>query len=512
MPRGTAARGKSVLRIGALDIAVLVAYLAAVGGIGAYAGRRNKSTDDYFVGGRSMPGWVVGISILGTCISSVTYVAYPGKALVSDWQYLVQGLMLPAVFVCGGFLAAGFYRRRTRVSVNELLEARFGAGARLFSLFFLIMSEVARVASVLYLFSLVVHAITGAGKVETIIVVGLATTAYAVVGGIKGVIWTDVIQTVALIAGGVLTVAVVSAGLPGGFGELVSTALDHDKLRVFDFTPDLARDAFFVLALSGLVNFFYFLAGNQNQVQRYQCASSDREALKATAIGALGSVPVWALFMLVGTALFAHYNARPDPEVAALLAGGRGDEVFPRFIAEGLPAGLSGLLVAGLFGAAMSSLDSSMNAASTLAVTDLYRRHINPGASDGRALGVARTLTLFWGALGIFLALAMIRIEVFLNFYFKIVSLAIGAITGLFFLALVSRRAHRRGVLAGLASSAPLMVWGFLDIVGLFKDGRAAYAFPLHDIMVGVLSAFWVAIAGYLASLALRDPGGRELL
>jgi len=489
------------MRVALADIVVLVGYFTVIVFMGIWTGRRNRGTEDYFVGGRSMPGWLVGVSILGTCISSVTYVAYPGKAFAGDWQYLVQGLMLPVVLLCGGFLLVRFYRKRVKTSVNEFLEQRFGPGVRVFSMVFLIISEIARVGMVMYLFSLVVHTITGFDLFRVIIFIGCVTIIYAVVGGIRGVIWTDLIQAAVLVSGGIITISVISSRLPAGFSGILSEAWGSGKLEIFDFSGGLVRDTFFVLALSGLANYFYFLGGNQNQIQRYQCTSTDSDALKATFLGGLASVPVWALFLLVGTAVYVYYQHFPDPDVAVYLLHGKADKAFPHFIATALPAGVSGLLLAGLFGAAMSSLDSSMNAASTMAVTDVYRRFINPQAPDKRAFNVARLLTLFWGVLGIALAISMIAVKVFLDFYFIIVSLVIGVITGVFFLAVASKRANGKGLITGILAGMVVSEWGIIKMLGGFEGPFAVFNFPFHDIMVGVLATVTVIVVGYLQSV-----------
>ncbi|MFO8056043.1 MAG: sodium/solute symporter [bacterium] len=485
------------------DIVVLCCYFILIIFVGVWTGRRNRGTEDYFVGGRAMPGWVVGVSILGTCISSVTYVAYPGKAFAGDWQYLVQGLMLPVVLLGGGFLLVRFYRKRVKITVNEFLEQRFGPGVRVFSVVFLVISEIARVGMVMYLFSLVVHTITGFDLFRVIIFIGCVTIIYAVIGGIQGVIWTDLIQAVVLVAGGLITISVISSRLPGGFEGIMSEAWGSGKFELFDFSGGLVRDTFFVLALSGLANYFYFLGGNQNQIQRYHCTSTDTDALKATFLGSLASVPVWALFLLVGTAVFVYYQHFPDPDVAVYVLKGKADKAFPHFIATALPAGVSGLLLAGLFGAAMSSLDSSMNAASTMAVTDVYRRFINPDVPDRKAFNVARVLTFFWGCIGVALAISMIAVKVFLDFYFIIVSLVIGVITGVFFLAVVSKRANGRGLITGILAGMVVSEWGIIKILGGFEKPFDKYDFPFHDIMVGVVATAVVVVVGYLQSILI---------
>ncbi len=486
-----------------VDLFVLGIYFIIIVALGVYSGRKGRDTEDYFVGGRKVPGWAVGLSILGTCISSVTYVAYPGKSFVHDWQYLVQGLMLPVLVFCGGLAVVRFYRRQVRTTVNEYMEARFGPGVRLYSLFVISISELARLSMVMYLLSLVIHTISGISIVNVILIIGIITIVYTVVGGIEGIIWTDVLQTTVLFGGGIAAIAVASAMVPGGFPGLVETAWEADKFRMFDFAPDLARPAFYVLALSGLLNFFYFLAGNQNQVQRYQCASSDAEARKAALIGSLGSVPVWALFMLVGTSLYVFYQQNPDPSVQGFLTAGKGDKVFPHFIATQIPAGLSGILLAGMFAAAMSSLDSSMNALSTMFITDLYRRFLRPEVEERKALLYARLLTLFWGALGVGMALAMTRVKVFLDFYFEVVAIIGGGIAGIFFLALLTKRTHTRGMVAGIIAGLIVTAWGSSIWGETFSGELSRFRFPWDPIMVGVASSAVVVITGYIASLAI---------
>jgi len=496
--------------LAALDLAILIAYGAVVLVVGIYVSRRDATTEDYFVGDRRVPAYAVGLSILGTCISSVTYVAYPGKSFVNDWQYLVQGLMLPVLIFAGALIVVPFYRRQVRTSVNEFIEARFGPGVRLFSLLVLVTSELTRLAMVMYLVSLVVYTITGWPIAWVIVGTGGVTVAYTAVGGIKGVIWTDVIQTILLFLAGIAAVVVISLALPGGFLGALGEASAAGKLRLLDLTPTLTRPTFYVLALSGLLNFFYFLAGNQNQIQRYQCAASDAAARRAALIGSLGSVPVWALFLLVGTMLFVYYRHYPDPQVAEFLARGKGDQVFPHFIGTRLPPGLAGLLLAGLFAAAMSTLDSSMNTLSTLIVTDLYRRFLRPDAPERRALSIARWLTLGWGSFGIALALLMIRIQTFLNFYFEIVAIIGGGITGVFALALFSRLSHARGVLVGIAAGLLVTVWGS-EQYGQILSGRLAWLrFPWDPIMVGVMTSAVVIVAGYAASRILPAAPAKQ--
>jgi SSS family solute:Na+ symporter len=492
------------MHLSLLDLLILAVYFAAMIGLGVWLAPRETSTEDYFVGGRSVPGWALGLSILGTCISSVTYVAYPGKAFVADWQYLCQGLMLPVLIVAGGLAVVPFYRRAVRTSINEYVESRFGPGVRLFSLAVIATAELARLAMVMYLVSLVVSTITGLNIVLVIAITGIATVIYTVLGGIEGVIWTDVAQSIALIAGGLVVLVVVAVKVPGGPGAVIAEAAAAHKFKLLDLAPTLARPTFWVLALSGVINYFYFLAGNQNQIQRYQCAGSDAEAKKAALIGSLSSVFVWCLFLAVGTCLWVYYQHFPDPEAARFAAAGKGDKVFPLFIGKELPPGVAGILLAGLFAAAMSTLSSSMNVLSTLMVVDLYRRFLRPDAPDERALQVAKGLTLFWGLFGIGLALLMTQITTFLDFYFEIVSIITGLLAGVFFLALFSRRASGRGVMTGIVAGVLVTAWGSSNYGGWIRQLWPALAFPWDQIMVGVATTTMVIVVGWTGSLILR--------
>jgi len=458
------------------DILVLLLYSVAVLLLGFMVSRGKKNAEDYFLAGKKLPAWAIGLSILGTCISSVTYVAYPGMAFAKDWQYLVQGLALPVLLALGMIAVVPFYRHRIRMSVTEYMEARFGLGVRGYTLVVILIFELTRLATVMYLVSLVMNTITGFPIAWITLATGLITVAYTVAGGMEGIIWNDVIQTILFFLGGLLAVGIAAWGVPGGFSGLLASAYDQGKFKLLDFTPSLSQAGFYVLFLSGLVNYFYFLAGNQNQVQRYICAPNDRAARNAALFGSLSSVLVWALFLLVGTCLFVYFQQNPDPAVAGFIAENKTDKVFPYFIATRLPAGVAGLVLAGLFAAAMSTLDASMATLSTLAVTDIFQKFFKP--NDRRSLLVSRGLTLVWGMVGIALALLMIRVGTFLEFYFRLFSILGGSITGLFGLALLVRRANTRGAVLGIIAGLVITVWGSLSFMDINVSGFPQLKFP----------------------------------
>lgn len=490
------------------DILVLALYSAVVLLLGFWVSRGKKNAEDYFLAGKKIPGWALGLSILGTCISSVTYVAYPGMAFARDWQYLVQGLTLPVLIALGLLAVVPFYRRYIRMSVTEYMESRFGLGVRTYTLAIILIFELSRLATVMYLVSLVMNTVTGYPIAYIILVTGVITVVYTVAGGMEGIIWNDVVQTILFFLGGLLTVFIASHAVPGGLAGTLSSAFEQGKFKLLDFTPSFSQAGFYVLFLSGLVNFFYFLAGNQNQVQRYLCAPDEKQARRAALFGSLASVPIWALFLLVGTCMFVYFQHAPDPMVAGFVSEQKPDKVFPYFIATRLPAGVAGLVLAGLLAAAMSTLDASMATLSTLAVTDLYQKFWKP--NDRQSLLVARGLTLIWGVIGIALALAMVKVGTFLEFYFRLFSILGGSITGLFALALLFRRANKAGAIAGIIAGVVVTVWGSLSYMGVKVGASQWLKFPWDAMMVGVAATAAVVLIGYLASRFLPSKEGAK--
>ncbi len=206
-----------------IDVSVLIGYLALVAIMGIYFSRENKNTEEYFVGGRSFSGWIIGLSLVGTSISSVTFLAYPADAFKTSWIRYVPNLALPLGICIAAYFFLPFFRRGRITSAYEYLEDRFGPSVRVYGGITFIITQLIRISMILYLVSLLINEMTGFSMPASVVIGGVFVALYTVIGGIKAVIWTDVIQTVVLILGGFLTLGVILYHLPGGLAQAMGS-------------------------------------------------------------------------------------------------------------------------------------------------------------------------------------------------------------------------------------------------------------------------------------------------
>jgi SSS family transporter len=439
------------VRFGLANHGVLIAYLLALVGMGVYFSRREKSTDDFFLGGRRVPWWAAGISIFGTMLSAITFMAFPAKAYAQDWVFVVANLCVLPIVPIVVFFYLPFYRRLNVTTAYEYLEKRFNLAVRLFGSATFVLFQLGRLAIVLFLPSIALAAVTDIPVWICIVVMGVLATLYTVLGGIEAVIWTDVLQVVVLLGGALISLVVIAAGVDGGLGRVISIGQIHDKFRTFDWTWDCTVASVWVVIVGNLcINLFPYTS-DQTVVQRYLTTRDERQAARSIWTIAILAVPATFLFFAVGTALFAFYASHPG----RLNPSMQTDAVFPWFIARELPVGVAGLVIAGVFAAAMSSLDSSLNSMSTAIVTDFYRR-FRAGADEGRCLRLARVLTALLGAVGTATALVMATYDIksVVDVYSTVIGLFGGGLAGVFALGVFTRRAHGPGALVGAVVSA----------------------------------------------------------
>ncbi len=473
-------------KFGLIDYSVVIVYLAALVAMGVYFSRREKSTDDFFLAGRRIPWWAAGMSIFGTQLSAITFMAIPAKTYADNWVFFLQNMGIVAIAPLVAFVYLPFFRRLDVTTAYEYLERRFSLGVRLVGSSSFIAFQLGRMGIVVFLPALALSAVTGWNVYVCIAAMGILATIYTVLGGIEAVIWTDVLQVGVLLGGAVVALAIVIGSIDGGVVEVVSVAASNDKLRLANWNWDFTSEALFVILLGAFFNNIVPYTTDQAVIQRYLTTSSEKQARKAIWTNAVLTVPASLLFFAVGTALWVYYKNYP----AALTPLEKGDQIFPWFIAQQLPVGIAGLVIAGIFAAAMSSLDSGMNSVATACVTDFYRR-FRPQASDHYCLNLARWLTVLLGVLGTGTAMLMATfpIKSLWELFLALMGLLGGTLGGLFGLGIFTRRTAAVHAWIGAVASAAILVlvWLFSPISGLL------YA------AIGVTSCIVVAwIAGWL--------------
>lgn len=433
-----------------LDYLAVAFYLAILVAMGIYFSRRESTTEDFFLGGRRIPWWAAGLSIFGTQLSAITFMAIPAKAFATDWVYLMGHVAVVAVTPLLIWAYLPFYRRLNVTTAYEYLERRFNVVARLLGSAAFILLQLGRMGVVLYLPAMALSAVTGVNVCLCIVVMGMLATVYTVLGGIEAVVWTDVIQVAVLIGGAVLCLAVIVANIEGGSMKIVEMGMNAGKFRIVNPTWDIATTAIWVVVVGKMIEGLVPFTADQTVVQRYLTTRDEKQAARSILANASMIVPSGALFFTLGTALWAFYKLHPN----LLVPLDETDRVLPWFVAQQLPAGVSGLVIAALFAAAMSSLDSSMNSIATALTTDWYRR-FRPAATDRHCLRLARWLTVALGAAGTGLALYMALLESrsLYDQYLRIVGLFGGGVAGLFLVGIFTRRANGLGAVVGFFTS-----------------------------------------------------------
>jgi SSS family solute:Na+ symporter len=478
------------------DLLVLLAYLVGVTGFGCWFYWRNRDSEHYMSGGRSLPGWAVGLSIFGSYVSSISFLANPGKTYAGNWNPFVFALTLPLAAWVAVRWFVPFFRATGELSAYHHLERRFGAWARSYAVLCYLLTQVARLGTIIYLLALALVPLTG-WRIETIIVVaGACIIVYPLLGGTEAVIWTGVVQAVVLIGGALACVVVLLTQMPGGAGEVFRVAAAHDKFSLGDFGASLAAPTFWVVFAYGLVINLQNFGIDQSYVQRYVTAKSDGAAQRSVWLGALLYVPVGAAFFFIGTALFAYYAVQPS----ALPAGLGADAVFPHFISSALPAGLAGLVIAGLCAAAM---DSNLNCMATLFLNDLYRRYLRPAAGEREAMRVLYGSTLVFGAICVCAALAMIRIKSALDVWWELAGIFGGGMLGLFLLGRLVPRADSRAGLIGVAGGVAVILW--MTLSPKIAGWPLAWRSPFHGLLIIVFGTATILLLGAVAARLLPD-------
>ena len=465
---------------------------------------RNKTSDQFTRGGGKIPAWAVGMSIFATFVSSISFLALPGKAFASNWNSFVFSLTIPFASYAAVKFFVPLYRSIGSVSAYYYLELRYGAWARIYASACYILTQLMRTGAILLLLALPVNALFGWEIRSVLIITGIAVILYSMLGGIKAVIWTDTIQGIILIIGALVCAIFLTAKMPGGAGRLFEIAAEHDKFSLGSFGPGLRDSTFWVVLVYGLFINLQNYGIDQNYIQKYMSAGSEKEARSSALFGSLLYVPVSLLFFYIGTALFSFYTAQPGLLPAELSVAGAGDRVFPHFIVTGLPAGLTGLLIAAIFSAGMSTVSTSLNSTATIVLTDYYRKYFNRQASEKASMNVLRISSLLTGLLGIIIALMLVGVGSVLDAWWALASIFSGGMLGLFLLGFIVKKSGKTEAIIGVILGVILIVWMSLSPI-VFTEGKlTAFRSPFHSNLTIVFGTTIIFLAGFLITSLIR--------
>ncbi|WP_390630678.1 sodium:solute symporter family transporter [Roseiconus lacunae] len=482
-------------QFGTVNYVVLVTYLLAMVGVGVYFARKNKDTNDFFRGGQCIPWWAAGCSIFATMLSSLTFTGIPSKAFAQDWVYAVGNFMIPVVAFLAVYIAMPFYRRIDATSAYEYLEKRFSRAVRLFGSASFTLFHVFRMAVVMSLTGLALAVATPLTPAQSVMLMGVLSILYCTMGGVEAVIWTDTIQTVVLLGGAILAIWLLISGAGTDLVGFIEIGRQHEKFSMANLHWDVTQTqvALWVIIVGAIAQNVSSYTADQAVVQRYMTTADRRLAARSIWTNALMTIPATFLFFSIGTALYVFYRAHPeklDPTITT-------DQIFPMFIAREMPIGIAGLIVAGVFAAAQSTVSTSMNSVATTIVTD-FMRPWRTCQTEAGYLKAARWWTFAIGVTGTLFGLAFVdpNIKSLFDAFIKVIGLFMGVLGGLFVLGAFSRRANATGALIGGVVGAGVMywLWQFTSVNGYLYTA------------CGISTCFAV---GYLTSLVTGSQASR---
>lgn len=475
----------------------MLAYLAAMVSIGVRFSRKQTSTEMYFVAKRSIPAWAMGISLVATLITSVTFVAYPGASYANNWSLLIPGFLAVGTLALCGAIVVPFYRHVVGMSAYEYFGKRFGRPTRIYSSLAFSLTHFSKMGMVFYLLALTVNSMTGWNMDSIILGVGVATVFYTLIGGLEAVIWTDVIQGCVLWVGVFVALGYLLFLPPGGPQAVFHTAWLNHKFSFGSSSLDLSHPTIAVLIIYGFFFYFQKYTADQTMIQRYLVAKSDRAAIRGVAIGAGLCVPVWTLFMLIGTCTWAFFKLTQESLPSYVT---KADQVFPYFLTAHLPHGMAGLFMASLMGAAMSGLASDLNALAVVGVEDFYRA-IKPVSTDRQRLMAGKVIVACAGAMCIVIAEILAHSSGgALSMWFSLSAIFAGGLAGLFVLAFFTTRVNRQGIYIGIAATVLFTAWAILTAGNKRLLDLGAFNFPWNDLTIGAVGHLVLLVVGYLAS------------
>lgn len=475
----------------ALDLIVFFTYLIAITLFGVSFSFRKRNSNDFQTGGGRLPSWAIGMSIFATFVSSISFLALPGNAYHSNWNGFVFSLSIPLAAIIAVNYFVPLYRKLNSESAYFYLEERFGGWARTYASVCYLLTQLARMGAIMYLLALPMNVLLGWSIPTIIFVTGISVILYSMMGGLEAVVWTDAIQGIILIIGALTCLVVIFIEIPGGSSTIFKIASEQDKFSLGSMDFDFSKSTFWMILVYGLFINLQNFGVDQSYIQRYISSRSLKDAQKSTWLGSLLYVPVSLLFFFIGTALYSFYQANPNLLPDSLQSADQADKVFPHFIVNQLPAGITGLLIASIFSAGMSTISTSINSSATVLLADHYKRYVKTELTEKQSLSFLRLSSLVMGGLSILVALAFNGVTSALDAWWALSSIFSGGILGLFLLGFMVKKAGSTQAFAGVILGVLVIAWMSLSPVLFSQDTH--FQSSLHTnmtIVVGTLSLF----------------------
>ena len=509
-----------------LDLIVIAIYLVGMMWTGIYFSRKNKNADQFTKASGKIPGWAVGLSLYATFLSSNTFIGVPGKSFGTNWNYFVLSLSLPLAALVASKYFIPFYRKSGSVSAYTHLEHRFGVWARTYAVVCFLLTQLARMGSIFFGIALTLQALTGYDLATIMWIMGICIIFYTVLGGMEAVIWTEVVQAVIKTAGAVIILILIINDMPGGVSRIIEIGQQDNKFGLGSFSPIVTESTFWVVLAYGFFINLNNYGIDQNYVQRYHTATSAKAASSALWLSVWMYVIVSLLFFIIGTCLYAYYQAHPEFDqvlkmqfardrlpvgasaddisrlAASLTPADYGDKVLPHFMVNKVPPGLVGIIISALLSASMSTISSSMNASATVFSVDIYRRYFNPRVTDKQSLFVLHTGTVVFGLLGLGTGIAFIGVKSLLDIWWQLAGIFAGGVLGLFLLGIATRTTKNTEAVIATMIGVAVILW--MTFSGSFPEKYAYLRSPFHANMVLVVGTLTLFLAGLLITAAKR--------
>ncbi|MEQ8878577.1 MAG: sodium:solute symporter [Cyclobacteriaceae bacterium] len=488
----------------ALDLIVFFSYMVGVTVFGSSFYRKNKSSSAFTLGNSAIPGWVVTMSIFATFVSSISFLALPGNAYLTNWNAFIFSLSIPVASIMAVKVFVPLYRKANSPSAYSYLETRFGPWARIYASACYLLTQIMRMGTILYLLALPVNVMFGWDIVIIIVVTGLAVMVYSLLGGIQAVVWTDAIQGIIMIFGALFCLAYIMFSMPEGPGQVFEIASANDKFSLGSLSLSLKESTIWVVLIYGIFINLQNYGIDQNYVQRYMASRSEAEAKKSAFFGGMLYIPVSMIFFMIGTALYSYYSAQPGLLPDDLQAAEMSDRVFPFFIVNNLPPGFTGLLIASIFAAGMSTVSTSINSGSTVILTDYYKRYAKKEVTDKDSMKVLYISSLVFSIIGIIIGVAMINVQSALDAWWKLASVFSGGMLGLFLLGAFMKVVNIKGAIIGVILGLVAILYLSLSPMVFTEEPLLSYASPFHTYFTIVIGTLIIFFTGFLATIWKR--------